>query len=148
MATVHDVASYIVNKQGAMSAMKLQKLCYYAQAWSLVFDDAALFSQKIRAWANGPVVRELFEVHRGKYTVDAWPRGDSSHLSPAQRATIDAVLDAYGGRSGQQLSVMTHRERPWIEARDGLSATERSSKEISLATMADYYGALLDDARS
>ena len=37
--TVFDVANYILNKQGSMSAMKLQKLVYYSQAWSLVWDD-------------------------------------------------------------------------------------------------------------
>ena len=31
-----DVAQYILEKLGAMPAMKLQKLCYYSQAWSLV----------------------------------------------------------------------------------------------------------------
>ena len=33
--SVHDVAAYILKKQGEMSAMKLQKLVYYSQAWSL-----------------------------------------------------------------------------------------------------------------
>ena len=32
MATVFDVAKYILKKQGKMSTWKLQKLCYYAQA--------------------------------------------------------------------------------------------------------------------
>lgn len=32
MANVFDVAKYILEKKGIMSTMKLQKLCYYAQA--------------------------------------------------------------------------------------------------------------------
>lgn len=40
MATVFDTAKYILEKRGAMSTMKLQKLCYYAQAWSLVWYDS------------------------------------------------------------------------------------------------------------
>lgn len=60
MANVFDVAKYILEVKGTMSTMKLQKLCYYAQAWSLVWDDKPLFGEEFEAWANGPVCRELF----------------------------------------------------------------------------------------
>jgi hypothetical protein len=43
---VFDVAAYIVNKLGIISTMKLQKLVYYAQAWSLVWDEQPLFQEK------------------------------------------------------------------------------------------------------
>jgi hypothetical protein len=33
---VHDVAAFILQHQGEMTAMKLQKLVYYSQVWSLV----------------------------------------------------------------------------------------------------------------
>jgi uncharacterized phage-associated protein len=35
MASVLDVAQYILNRQGMMTTMKLQKLVYYVMAWSL-----------------------------------------------------------------------------------------------------------------
>jgi len=53
--TVIDVSRYILERMGEMTAMKLQKLCYYAQAWSLVWDERPLFDERIEAWANGPV---------------------------------------------------------------------------------------------
>lgn len=46
MATVFDVACYILSKQGCMTTMKLEKLCYYAQAWSLVWDERPLFDEE------------------------------------------------------------------------------------------------------
>jgi len=52
MATAHDVAAYILDKCGSMSAMKLQKLVYYSQAWHLVWDDAPLFEERVEAWAT------------------------------------------------------------------------------------------------
>ena len=55
MANVFDTAKYILEKSGKMSTMKLQKLCYYSQAWALVWDDAPLFDEDFQAWANGPV---------------------------------------------------------------------------------------------
>ncbi len=64
---VFDVAAYILEKKGIMSTMKLQKLVYYSQAWSMVWDEKPLFEENIEAWANGPVVRDLFYYHRGRY---------------------------------------------------------------------------------
>ena len=74
MATTsaHDVAAFILKESGPMTAMKLQKLVYYCQAWSLVWDEKPLFKEKIEAWANGPVVRALYEKHRGKFKVSSW----------------------------------------------------------------------------
>ncbi len=52
-----------------MSAMKLQKLVYYSQAWSLVWDDEELFPEEFRAWANEPVCRELYDAVKGSFNV-------------------------------------------------------------------------------
>ncbi len=47
MATAHDVADFILAKLGAMSAMKLQKLVYYSQAWHLTWAEKPLFENQI-----------------------------------------------------------------------------------------------------
>jgi uncharacterized phage-associated protein len=144
MATAFDVAHYVLTKRGPMSAMKLQKLVFYAQAWSLVWDDKPLFTNRIEAWANGPVVRDLYAAHRGKYDVSAGDiqpsRADA--LDKEQIETIDTVMRAYGDKSAQWLSKQTHSEAPWIEARNGLADSERGEAEIPLASMAEYYGSL------
>jgi uncharacterized phage-associated protein len=142
MASVHDVAAYIVANQGSLSAMKLQKLVYYAQAWSLVWEGRPLFSESIEAWANGPVVRELYEHHRGQFEVRNWPEGHPEKLSAADRATIDAVLGFYGGKPAQWLSDLTHKEQPWCEARRGAPEGARSSAIITPEAMRAYYGSL------
>jgi len=142
MASAHDVAAYILAKQGRMTAMKLQKLVYYAQAWSVVWDERPLFPEKIEAWANGPVVRELYDLHRGSFEVTDWPRGDTGRLTGAERETVDSVLRFYGDRSAQWLSDLTHREQPWLAARRGLPDGVRGSREITLSALEEYYGSL------
>lgn len=62
MPSALDVAQYILEQQGPMPAMKLHKLLYYAQAWSLVWDDEPLFPERIEAWINGPVIPDLFPI--------------------------------------------------------------------------------------
>lgn len=144
MANVHDVAAYILEKKGTLPAMKLQKLVYYSQAWSLVWDDEPLFSDRIEAWANGPVVPELYNAHRGQFKVALVDidSGKSSNLDDTQRETIDKVLGFYGDKSSQWLSDLTHKEEPWIEAREGLAVGQRGNEEITQGAMALYYGSL------
>ena len=143
MASVFDVAEYVLRRCGALSAMKLQKLCYYAQAWSLVWDDEPLFAERIEAWANGPVCPALYARHRGIFKIEPGTLGgDATVLTEAQRETVDEVCDACGKLNAQQLSDMTHAEDPWRDARKGLSIGERGNVEITLAAMAEYYGGL------
>ncbi|HST60035.1 MAG TPA: type II toxin-antitoxin system antitoxin SocA domain-containing protein [Longimicrobium sp.] len=145
MVSAHDVAAYILSKQAPLSAMKLQKLVYYAQAWSTVWDDRPLFPERIEAWANGPVVRELYDLHRGQFDVRSWPKGDPAALDEEQRSTVDAVLGYYGWRNAQTLSDMTHMEDPWRLAREGLPEGVRGNHEITLASMSEYYSSLQAD---
>lgn len=150
MASVLDVAAYILRKAGPMTAMKLQKLCYYSQAWSLVWDEAPIFDEPIEAWANGPVVPELFRQHRGSLTISAINGGEPQNLSFDQQQTVDVVLATYNPYTAQQLSELTHSESPWILARRGLGPTDRGNVAISLDEMQDFYGSLLEreDAQS
>lgn len=141
MATAHDVATYILNKQGELPAMKLQKLVYYAQAWSLVWDEEPLFNDRIEAWANGPVVKTLYDSHRGQFKVSTI-LGNPDNLTVSQLDTIDKVLGFYTDKSSQWLSDLTHKEDPWLDARQGLAMGQRGNEEITHAAMAEYYSSL------
>ena len=141
---VFDVAAYILQKRGPMTTWKLQKLVYYSQAWSLVWDDDVLFREEIEAWANGPVVRELYDFHRKNYHIGSVRnRGSAGKLNDEQRETIDVVLRSYGNKSPQWLSDMTHMEDPWENARRGVPDGVRSSNVIPKADLAEYYASLL-----
>jgi uncharacterized phage-associated protein len=142
MATAHDIAAYILMRLGAITAMKLQKLVYYAQAWSLVWDESPLFGERIEAWANGPVIPALYESHRGEFKVESIPLGNPQRLSENERETVDKVLEFYGDKSSQWLSELTHKEDPWLNARQGMGAGQRSSQEITLDSMMEYYSGL------
>lgn len=142
MASVFNTAAYILKRHGGTTSMKLQKLVYYAQAWSLVWDERPLFKEEIQAWANGPVVPALFFAHQGEFTLTKEPRGDISKLDEDARDTINAIIEAYGDKSANWLSALTHREDPWVNARRGLADGERGNSVISHGALADYYGNL------
>lgn len=141
MSNVNDVAAYILKQKGGMSTMKLQKLCYYSQGWALAWDERPMFDSKIEAWANGPVVTELYRQHRGQFHVASWS-GDADAVDVDDKETIDVVLKGYGKLTGQQLSELTHSERPWLEARDGLPLGAPSRAAVKLDVMQDFFGAL------
>lgn len=143
MASAHDVAAYILREVGPMTAMKLEKLVYYSKAWHLVWDEEALFSERIEAWANGPVVPELYKSHKGCFNVSDWPKGDADQLSVSERGSVDAVIRYYGMKPSYELSELTHAERPWREARGSTPPGERSNAEITEAAMAEYYDGLV-----
>jgi len=144
MADVRDVAQYILQRCGGMTTWKLQKLVYYCQAWSLVWDEEQLFPDNIEAWADGPVVRRLYDLHSGQFTISKVEGGDVSRLSKTQRETIDAVIGAYGDKPSAWLRDLTHSEPPWRDTRReaGLCEGQRGSAVISVDAMVQYYGGL------
>ncbi len=145
MATVYDVAAYILSKKGPVSHMKLQKLVYYSQAWALVWDEKPLFGEKVEAWVNGPVVPELYQHLKSKFTVtpdDVQGVGNPTALGESERETIDRILAFYGDKDSQWLSDLSHMEPPWQTARVGVPVGMRCNKEITHASMAEYYGSI------
>ena len=142
MATVFDTAKYILEKLGPVSAWKLQKLCYYAQAWSIAWTDEPLFKEDFQAWANGPVCPPLYAMHRGQYVVSADDigNGDGSSLTDDQRDTVDRVLEHYGSWEPYELREQTHSEAPWKDARGDLPEGASSIEPITKESMGEYYG--------
>jgi uncharacterized phage-associated protein len=145
MATVFDLAAYILEKRGTMTAMHLHRLIYYAQAWSLVWDSKPIFDEEIQAWSNGPVCPRLYQSHRGEFEIgadSAWV-GDPNALSPEQAESVDEVLKYYGDKTSHWLNALVHQEPPWINSRGSLGPGERGEAVISHAAMAEYYGSLV-----
>lgn len=143
MANVFDAAKYILEKQGEMSTMKLQKLCYYAQAWSLVWNDKPLFKEDFQAWTNGPVCSKLFEKTNDKFSVNADDEtGGEGDLTDEQKAIIDDVVVYYGVHDAQWLSQLTRMEDPWNIARNTAPSREVGAHVITKESMRLYYKSL------
>lgn len=141
--SIFDVANYILTSIGGdISAMKLQKLCYYSQAWTLVWDNQELFPEDFLRWDNGPVCRELFDLHQGMFFVNpsiiAQDILSNTEFSKDQLRNIDQILEDYGQYAGSDLSEMTHREAPWLET--------PKNAVIPKILMKEYYSSLIKDA--
>lgn len=146
-AKVQDVAAYILLKEAPMSAMKLQKLCFFAYGYHLAWEDRQLFSERFEAWANGPVVYELYAEHRGQYRLNKGDIvGDPNALDADEQESVNVVLENFKAYSAHELSAMTHRPGPWLDARKraGLEDDlQRSNEELLDEEIADFFGALV-----
>ena len=125
MVSTRDVARYFLSIQDEeagelITNMKLQKLVYYAQGFHLAVYDKPLFDARIKAWAHGPVVPQLWHDYKeyGSAPIPVEPF-DIMRLSPDQRELLDEVYISYGQFSAWRLREMTHAEPPWKIAFDG-----------------------------
>lgn len=143
MLAANDVATVIIARSGAsMGSMVLQKLLYYVQAWHLAITDEPLFQERIKAWRDGPVVPQVWHDRKETSTRLASQQNvEDIRLDKATSDLIDLVLGNYASMSGEELSVLTHVEQPWREARGDLPPDAHSDEAISPEAMARYYRA-------
>ena len=143
MANIFDVAKYILNTIGGVSTMKLQKLCYYSQVEHLLKTNGTpLFDENFEAWANGPVSRDLFNLHKGKFIIDKGLILNSylsNSLTSSHISSINACLEKYAEYDGAELSDKTHSESPWVDARGDTPEGVNCNKIVSKSAMAEYY---------
>lgn len=144
---VFEVAKYFIyrsqQEKKEITNKKLQKLLYYAQAWSLVLKKDRLFSDKFQAWIHGPAIpRVYFEFKQfGFGNINVKIDYKTIKLDDEEKELLDNIWKIYGKNyTASYLEALTHSEEPWQEAREGIEDYEASDKEISEATMKDYYG--------
>ena len=141
MYTIFSVAKWFMNKE-KMNNKKLQKLCWYAYSWYI-----ALYSEPLNendelknkyeklfdtvgaeAWIHGPVFRELYidyKYDNYRRTIEAEEIEDKEKIS-----FLEKIWEVYGPCDGYNLEAMTHKELPWIKAREGVPEYETSDKII------------------
>jgi uncharacterized phage-associated protein len=125
-----------------LSHLRLQKLLYYTQGWSLALRNGRpMFAERIEAWAHGPVVKDLWSVFSqyGNRPIPSEDFVDSHVMDEDDRLLVGAVWSAYKGYTAFGLSEMTHNESPWRDARGNLSSTARSGAEITKEAMMKYF---------
>jgi uncharacterized phage-associated protein len=149
MANVFDVAKYVLELTGEITAMKLQKLVYYSEVWNLVWEEESLFDESIEAWANGAVVPSLYASHRGEFKVNSnkLKVGNSKNLTDKEKRNIEKVVDFYGKYTAQQLSDINHQEQPWIDAREGYPPMARCTNPIDRSKIFEYHSGIINDTK-
>lgn len=108
-ASIFDVASWFLYKQ-PMTHEKLQKLCYYVQAWGLALYNKELINSEFQAWAHGPISIDLYN----KYKSNGWenipklrsfsPINNKFFTNKKNLHLLDRVWFTYAHKSENELS--------------------------------------------
>lgn len=123
----------------SITHLKLQKLLYYAQAWSLVLLGEPMFEDEIQAWTHGPVVPNVYNIYSGNGYKEISKPDKCPNICPKYEEVLEEVMKTYGIFQAKYLETLTHSEEPWQEARGDLPLEARCDKPISLDTMKKYY---------
>ncbi|MFA5932007.1 MAG: type II toxin-antitoxin system antitoxin SocA domain-containing protein [Candidatus Paceibacterota bacterium] len=147
-----SIAEYFIQKSNLSSPRrvitnkKIQKLVYYAQAWSLAINKRPLFEEKIEAWVHGPAIKSVYDRYK-KFGFSVIKKEPDLALikviSENDKNILEQVWDVYGKYDSSYLEMLTHSELPWQKAREGLTVDESSENEISIASMQEFYSSKL-----
>lgn len=122
--SVKAVANCILDVGRSMGVgitnLKLQKLAYFAQGWSLALQEHELFEEDIQAWTYGPVIPELYrvakvyenkEISRDFFTWDKIPEGS------ADQKVVEDMMSALAVYTPVELVALSHEpQSPWAAA--------------------------------
>lgn len=138
MYKIYDIADWFLLKE-KMTHKKLQKLCYYAEAWSCAIMPEPITDAVFEAWVHGPVCRDLYNKYH-EYGFNYLPApAKAPEIDHATEDFLESVWATYGDITANSLEALTHSELPWQAARAGLAPDMPSSNPISHQAMSDFY---------
>ncbi|MBK3698576.1 Panacea domain-containing protein [Listeria monocytogenes] len=124
--------------QESMTPKKLQKMLYYAYAWTLTLTNDKdndltnkLFEEQFEAWVHGPVIPEIYRMY-SVYGYNNIPKIDNEiDIGNKDIENIlNQVMTVYGKYDGNELESITHQEEPWISARSGYGPLDTCNEVI------------------
>lgn len=114
MLDAMDVAKYVLYKQ-SISNLKLQKVLYLCQAWSLVILREPLFKDDILAWDFGPVVEPVYRHYMHYQLADIPSPKAHPYFEDKYEAIINAVTEYFKDWTVTDLTTLTQHQDPWTK---------------------------------
>lgn len=144
---IGQVAKWFLSKE-SMTQKRLQKLCYYADAWFYTLKGEMLTGEAYEAWVHGPVSPTLRRIlgRTELRDISVTQFGQYDDITDVDTLEfMEIVWNTYGDLDGNSLEILTHSERPWKEARAGLEPFVNSNNVISYDTMREFYKTIYTD---
>lgn len=117
-----DVANFFIDlanntPEECMTNLRVNKLLYFAQGWSLAKLGRPLFKEAIQAWDLGPVVPSVYHAFKPCGSERIRDAEQNSIPDKFTSEQIDVLLDVvrtYGQYSTPKLIAITHEKgSPW-----------------------------------
>ncbi len=151
--TPFDVANWFVcnldrEAGDSITHLKLQKLIFYSQAWSLALNRTAIFEEDFQAWAHGPVLPEVYHAYKG-FGFNSLPSCEcENNINAEVEEILEEVKRVYGELSARKLEELTHSEDPWKEVRGTLPSEAACNKIISKESLVSYYSKMYEEVQN
>lgn len=139
-----DVANFFIDMANndpddCMTNLRLNKLLYFAQAWSLIRNHKPLFNEDIQAWKYGPVIPSVYKTFKpcGRERIASVSDDNFSmnKFSTDELQLLIDILEEYGQYSSPALVKLTHsNDGPWKKVYD-----EYSNEVITQDSLINYF---------
>lgn len=143
---IFSVANFFLNivdrdSGSSITPLKLQKILYYAQGYYLALNNKELFKEDFQAWAHGPANPDIYNKYRDyKFGIITAPSIEEiPNFNDEIVNFLYSIWESFGIYDGKYLEELTHKEKPWIEARKGFEPGEKCDKIISKKSMKEYF---------
>lgn len=139
-----DVANFFIDltcskEEGYITNLKVNKLLYFAQAWSYVRNNRPLFDENIEAWQYGPVVPSVYSTfkHYGRNNIaEVSEKLALDSFSEDELQLLIDIQREYGKYTASTLVDLTHEKgSPWEQIYNG----DHNHKVISPNSMKAYF---------
>ncbi len=129
--TAKQVANWFINRFNQdvpnggeyLTQLKLQKLMYFAQGFSLALENTALFKGDIVHRQYGPVVADLASYfmanNQGADPIKNLIPADKIEFTKKDEALLESVYKRFGQFSAYKLVEISHMTTPWQETEEG-----------------------------
>ena len=123
MEKLLNVASYVFFRYqkeygSVIDEMKFHKVMYFAQRESIILTDNLLFDGKFYGWKYGPILKEIRKMYKNN-SFDCL-NGLSCDSTEAFNNIMNSVFSNYVPKDSWTLSMISHNELSWKQARKGI----------------------------
>ena len=127
-----------------LTPLKLQKLMFYADAWSMALYGEELTSERFQAWVHGPVAVSQYHRFKDLRWRPILDDIEKPKVGKRVKKHLKEIVDIFGVETGPALEIMTHNERPWIEARRGIPEDQACNNYIDKEVTRRFYASLAE----
>ena len=136
-----------------LTHIEVQKLLFFLEGWHLATVGDSLFDEEFQAWANGPVIKTVYE-RLLRYSAHSIPRSEIKSLDFAILGSltldlISRVFKTYREYDPGALIGLTHLPgTPWAQVRNahGIAKGATSTVIIPKTCMKEWFSAVLHAA--
>ncbi len=137
-----DIAGFYIqlanDLDDSIDNLKLNKLLFYSQAWSMVRFGKPLFIDEVEAWEYGPVVSSVYHAYKacGKTPIqEPVDEVDEGKFTTDELELLIDIYNNYGQYTSVALKNKTHvTDSPWEKV-----YVPYQNNEIPLESMKDYF---------